>query len=203
MHDMRTIRTVFVHHLWEAVRPAGADPDATMLDAAAAAPIPGAGAAARQYRRGWGAGQPSRRPARPYALGRGRAHQAGRSLMSGSLMARMSSAMDLQQALLARPAMNMLSPAQRVAAMSAAGAADPAALLPGEGFFKSIPAPPRRGGGLVSLCGGSRFPPYMYRVCILDVSNRNTCAIHPRYVSRREHNRNTCAIRAIHRAQNA
>ena len=48
--------------------------------------------------------------------------------MSGSLMARMSSAMDLQQAVLARPAMNMLSPAQRVAAMSAA-AADPAALF--------------------------------------------------------------------------
>jgi hypothetical protein len=36
--------------------------------------------------------------------------------------------MDLQQVVLARPAMNMLSPAQRVAAMSAA-AADPAALF--------------------------------------------------------------------------
>ena len=31
-----------------------------------------------------------------------------------------------------------------------------------------------RGGGLVSLCGGSRFPLYMYRGCILDVSNRST-----------------------------
>ena len=67
--------------------------------------------------------------------------------------------------------------------------------------------PPERGviTGMVlfSLCGGVFFPLYMYPICILDVSNRNTYAMQTRYVSRRSYNRNTCAIRAIHCAENA